>query len=85
MRVHVTVPPYSTRYTLARETVLSDGIVPARCWHCVPFASAVLFHFDRICELPAMSDVVLKRGIERVEVDSSQVTTEVLRRTFRVR
>ena len=32
-----------------------------------------------------MSDVVLKRGMERVEVDSSQVTAEILRRTFRVR
>lgn len=32
-----------------------------------------------------MSDVVLKRGIERVEVDWSQVTTEILQRAFRVR
>ena len=32
-----------------------------------------------------MPDVLLKRGIERVEVDCSRVTTEVLRRTFRVR
>ena len=29
--------------------------------------------------------VVLKRGMERVEVDTSRVTAEVLRRTFRVR
>ena len=32
-----------------------------------------------------MCDVVLKRGMERVEVESSLVTTEILRRTFRVR
>ena len=32
-----------------------------------------------------MSDVVLKRGTERVVVDSSQVTSEILKRTFRVR
>lgn len=31
-----------------------------------------------------MCDVVLKRGMERVEVESAQVTTEILRRTFRV-
>ena len=31
-----------------------------------------------------MSDVVLKRGMERVEVKAALVTTEILRRTFRV-
>ena len=30
-------------------------------------------------------NVVLRRGMERVEVDSCRVTTETLRRTFRVR
>ena len=30
------------------------------------------------------SDVVLKRGNDQVEVESSVVTTEILRRTFRV-
>ena len=48
----------------------------------------------KLCERPiyiavsqsAMSDVVgLRRGMERVEVDSSLVTTDTLRRTFRVR
>ena len=32
-----------------------------------------------------MCDVILKRGMERVEVESGQITAEVLRRTFRVR
>ena len=32
-----------------------------------------------------MSDIIFTRGIERVEVDSSWVTMEILQRTFRVR
>ena len=31
-----------------------------------------------------MTDIVLKRGMDRVEVDTLQVNTEILRRTFRV-
>ena len=30
------------------------------------------------------TDVILKRGMDQVEVESSRVTAEILRRTFRV-
>ena len=34
--------------------------------------------------LATMPEKALKRGVQRVEVQSSMVTTEILRRTFRV-
>ena len=46
----------------------------------------VLEAFLGSCAMSAANvQVVLRRGMERVEVDSSRVTTETLRRTFRVR
>ena len=40
------------------------------------------FRVDLLAGL--MGDIVLRRGIDRREVDSSRVTTEILRKTFRV-
>ena len=51
---------------------------------------ALLIHFFSVCVVYSVTvslkmDVTLKRGPERVEVESLLVTTEMLRRTFRVK